>query len=76
MSHRMSKKLEQALRQFSGISYGRELSITIQALQGQFSRWENKEIDVFEHIMAHKLAPIGRWRRRNKARVAPLALNE
>ena len=48
MSRKMSKRLEKALRQFAGISYERELSVATRALQDEFSRWENKEIDVFK----------------------------
>lgn len=48
MSRKMSTKLLKTLRQFAGIAYERELSIATRALQEQFVRWENKEIDVFE----------------------------
>jgi len=45
---KMSKKLEKMLRQFAEVAYERELSIATRALQEQFVRWENKEIDIFE----------------------------
>ena len=48
MSRNMSKKLEKTLRQFAGAAYERELSSATRALQEQFVRWENKEIDIFE----------------------------
>ena len=48
MSRKMSRKLEKTLRQFAGVAYERELSIATRALQEQFMRWENKEIDIFE----------------------------
>jgi hypothetical protein len=44
----MSKRLEQTLRQFAGIAYERELSSATRALQEEFRRWENGEIDVFD----------------------------
>ena len=48
MSQKMSKRLEKTLRQFAGTAYERELSAATRALQEEFSRWEKKEIDVFE----------------------------
>jgi len=48
MSQTMSKKLKKALRQFAGVAHERELATATHALQSEFSRWERKEIDVFE----------------------------
>jgi hypothetical protein len=48
MSQELTKAQKRRLRDLAGLAYGRELAAASEALLGEFHRWNNKEIDVFE----------------------------